>query len=41
VKVLAVPVLAHRVLGVGSEGGSGRVTEAVIEDLLETIPVPA
>ncbi len=41
VKHLAVPVLGHRVIGTGSEGGTRRVTEAIIEDLLETIPVPA
>ena len=42
VQRLVVPVLAHRLVPAGSslEGGSAGASAAVLEDLLETVPVP-
>jgi len=41
VKALAVPVLAHRVIGTGASGdGRGDEREKVIADLMETLEVP-
>jgi len=40
VKVLAVPVLAHRLLSGARSRLGGRTTEDILRDLMETVPVP-
>ena len=41
VKTLAVPVLAHRLIGKGWDGSSGRNSEAIVEEIISKTTVPA
>ena len=40
VKALAIPVLAHRLIGKGWEAGTGENTETIVGELLHKTPVP-
>jgi len=41
VQLLAVPVLAHRLLPSTESRLSGRTTDAIVADIVDRIPLPA